>query len=281
MEIFRKIEQTKDALKKLRTGGGSIGFVPTMGALHKGHLDLVSLARQENDFVVCSIFVNPIQFNNPSDLVKYPRTFERDVELLRSAGCDLLFYPDTLEMYPQPETKVYDFGQLDIVMEGKFRPGHFNGVAIVVKKLFDIVEPERAYFGEKDFQQLAIIKALVKIEHIKVDVVSCPTTREPDGLAMSSRNMRLSPEQREKAPVIFQTLVKAGEIYREKGPGIARRWVKHIFENEPLANLEYFEIADLVSLEPVEDHTIKDEVVGCIAVCFGDVRLIDNMIFKL
>lgn len=281
MEIFSKIEQIKNALIKFRTGGGSIGFVPTMGALHKGHLDLLSRARKENNFVVCSIFVNPIQFNNPSDLAKYPRTFERDVELLRSAGCDFLFYPDALEMYPQPETKVYDFGLLDKVMEGKFRPGHFNGVAIVVKKLFDIVEPDRAYFGEKDFQQLAIIKAMVKIEHIDVDIVSCPTTREPDGLAMSSRNMRLSPEQREKAPVIFQTLVKAGEIYRKEGPGKARQWVKHIFDHEPLANLEYFEITDPESLEPIGDHTLKDEVIGCIAVCLGDVRLIDNLIFKL
>ncbi|HFB61616.1 MAG TPA: pantoate--beta-alanine ligase, partial [Bacteroidetes bacterium] len=196
MKKFTTIKETKEYLSGQKAAGKTIGFVPTMGALHEGHLELMRRARKENDLLVVSIFVNPIQFNNPDDLKKYPRTLEDDMEKLKSVDCNVLFAPDAAEMYPEKVTTQYDFGELDKVMEGKFRPGHFNGVAVVVKKLFDIVQPHRAYFGEKDFQQLAIIKKLVEMENIPVEIVPCPIVRDPAGLAMSSRNRLLTPEQR-------------------------------------------------------------------------------------
>jgi pantoate--beta-alanine ligase len=280
MKIINSIKQTRDEVDELRKGGKTIGFVPTMGALHQGHLALVKRARKENDHVVCSIFVNPIQFNNPSDLLKYPRTLERDIDLLVSVGCDMLFNPDEKEMYPESETRVYDLGDLDKLMEGKFRPGHFNGVAIVVKKLFDIVLPDRAYFGEKDYQQLAVIKALVRIEQLDVKIVQCPTEREPDGLAMSSRNVRLTSVHRAKAPMIYQTLLKAKEMLHSNPPSKIKSWVENAFNNEPEARLEYFEIADAETLMPVSDNDADKKLVGCIAVFFGEVRLIDNVVFN-
>jgi pantoate--beta-alanine ligase len=280
MKIVKSIKQTRDEVDELRKGGKTIGFVPTMGALHQGHLALVKRARNENDHVVCSIFVNPIQFNNPTDLLKYPKTLDRDIELLLSVGCDVLFYPDEKEMYPEPETRFYDLGDLDRVMEGKFRPGHFNGVAIVVKKLFDIVLPDRAYFGEKDFQQLAVIKTLVRNEQLDVKIVPCPTEREPDGLAMSSRNVRLTSDHRAKAPMIYQTLLKAKEMLHSAPLSQIKGWVESVFENEPEARLEYFEIADAETLLPVSDNDGDTKLVGCIAVFFGEVRLIDNVVFN-
>lgn len=261
--------------------GRQIGFVPTMGALHRGHLELVKRAVNENDVVVCSIFVNPIQFNNPDDLKKYPRTFESDIEMLESMGCHYVFYPDTQEMYPEPETHTYDFGQLDKVMEGRYRQGHFNGVAIVVKKLFDIVLPHRAYFGEKDFQQLTIIKALVKMEKMDVEIVPCPTVRENDGLAMSSRNMRLTPEQRAQAPLIYQSLLKAKQQYMTQPAEVVKAALEKTINRHPLMKLEYFEIADTDTLEPVTGLKPQKPVVACIAVHMGEIRLIDNMLFNL
>ncbi len=261
--------------------GKSIGFVPTMGALHNGHLMLVEQALAENDLVVCSIFVNPIQFNNPADLEKYPRTFEKDSTLLEAIGCDVVFYPDVAEMYPEPVTHTYDFGLLDKVMEGRYRAGHFNGVAIVVKKLFDIVRPHKAYFGEKDFQQLAVIKALVKMEAMDIRIVPCPIVRETDGLAMSSRNVRLSAAQRKEAPLIYQTLIKASELCKTQSVERVIDQVTRIINANPEMELEYFEISNPETLVPVRDNNPNGRVVACIAVFMGQVRLIDNMIFNL
>lgn len=264
-----------------RKEGKKLGFVPTMGALHQGHLELVKQAVRENDIAVCSIFINPIQFNNPDDLKKYPRTFKRDSELLEKEGCHVIFHPTVEEMYPGPVEKGYDFGNLDKVMEGKFRQGHFNGVAVVVKKLFDMVMPHRAYFGEKDYQQLAIIKALVKMENLNVEIVPCSIVREDDGLAMSSRNVRLSPEQRHHAPRIYKTLAKARDLYPVSSVAEVKQEVINAINEEPLINLEYFEISDTETLEPITDKKPEKAVIACIAVHMGDVRLIDNMLFNL
>jgi pantoate--beta-alanine ligase len=210
MITFSKIVDTQTFLYQQKTNGLKIGFVPTMGALHEGHLELMRRAKQENDILVASIFVNPIQFNNKEDLKKYPRNLNRDAELLKSVGCDVLFAPDTKEMYPEGQiSKSYDFGDIEHVMEGSSRPGHFNGVGVVVSRLFEICIPHNAYFGEKDFQQLAIIKKLVDIENTRVNIVPCAIVREADGLAMSSRNVRLTDHEREIAPFIYQTLKMA------------------------------------------------------------------------
>ena len=263
-----------------RQGRKRLGFVPTMGALHRGHLELVKQAVRENDVVISSIFVNPIQFNNPDDLKRYPRTFESDSAMLEEEGCHAVFYPSVDEMYPGPVTKVYDFGNLDKVMEGRYRQGHFNGVAVVVKKLFDIVRPHRAYFGEKDFQQLAIIKALVKMENLDVEIIPCPIVREDDGLAMSSRNVRLSPDHRKHAPRIYETLLKAQSMYPNSSIAEVKEEVIRSIDEDPYMKLEYFEISDTRTLEPLTEKPRGKSAIGCIAVHLGDVRLIDNMIFN-
>ena len=214
MQLFSKITEIKEFLSFQKKNSLKIGFVPTMGALHEGHISLLEKAKKENDICVCSIFVNPIQFNNNEDLKKYPRNIESDILYLKSVGCDVLFLPSEEEMYPEPDKTIYDFNGLDKYMEGTFRPGHFNGVAVVVKKLFDIVEPNKAYFGEKDFQQLSIIKYLTKALELPVTIVPCTTMRENDGLAMSSRNKLLTPEERNIAPIIYQTLNSAKKNYK-------------------------------------------------------------------
>jgi pantoate--beta-alanine ligase len=280
MEILHTVDLMKSFSQKEREKGKRIGFVPTMGALHTGHLKLVEQAINENELVVCSIFVNPIQFNNPEDLKKYPRTLEQDLEKLETTGCHVVFYPSTTEMYPTPETKVYDFGLIDKVMEGRFRPGHFNGVAIVVKKLFDIVSPHKAYFGEKDYQQLAIIRELVKQENISTQIVACSTVREVDGLAMSSRNMRLSASQRLQAPQIFQLLQQASQLYPKKSIVEIKQLVEQTINNNPQMQLEYFELSDAETLNPVTESNYIKPIVACIAVYMGSIRLIDNIVFN-
>jgi len=280
MLTFDTIQSVKEFLSGKKREGKTTGFVPTMGALHEGHLELMRRAKKENDLLVVSVFVNPIQFNNPEDLEKYPRDLEKDKQLLESVGCDVLFAPGVSEMYPEKEvTEKFDFGKLEQVMEGAFRPGHFNGVAVVVKRLFNIIEPNKAYFGEKDFQQLAIIQKLTEMEKIPVTVVPCPIVRETDGLAMSSRNQRLTPEERKIAPFIYQTLKQAVELKNSMSPNEVKQWVIERFSDKPQFTPEYFEIADDQLLQPVSNWKDSEGVVGFIAVFLGKVRLIDNIRF--
>lgn len=278
MHISQKISETKAFLKIIRDKKISIAFVPTMGALHRGHLSLLEEARRNNDFVVCSIFVNPIQFNNKSDLENYPRDVQRDIRLLESAGCDFLFQPTESEMYPEPVTETFEFGNLDKVMEGKFRPGHFNGVAVVVKRLFEIVKPDRAYFGLKDFQQVAIIKRVVKDCEIPVEIIPCRTVREEDGLAMSSRNQLLTQEDRKQAVIIHEALTRVKDQVGSFTLEELKAQVLDLFGNFRNAKLEYFDIVDMYTLEPISSWTESKHVIACIAVYFGKVRLIDNII---
>ncbi len=280
MEILKTIISTLSFLQKAKAAHKSVGFVPTMGALHQGHLALVKRAKSENDIVIVSIFVNPIQFNNKEDLLKYPRTLEKDAAMLVSMGCDAIFAPDEKEMYPKPDNTVYDFGQLANVMEGKFRPGHFNGVAVVVKRLFDIVQPDKAYFGEKDYQQLQIIKSLVTQKNILVTIIPCPIVRETDGLAMSSRNMQLTAEERKEAPFIYQILQQAKAKANQLSPEELKNWVLQQIASNALLTAEYFEIVDTTTLLPITFWKESVHSIGCIAVFLGKVRLIDNIGLK-
>lgn len=268
-------EKLKDFRKK-----GSVGFVPTMGALHNGHLSLVEKAVAENPVVVASIFVNPTQFNDPNDLKRYPRNLEADLKLLEPTGCHLVFAPDAQEIYPEPDTRKFNFGHLEQVMEGKHRPGHFNGVAQVVSKLFEMVIPDQAYFGLKDFQQLAIIQKMVKTLGMEVKVVPCPIVREESGLAMSSRNELLSAEERENAVLIFKTLLWAKNLAGTKSVRELENEVIETINKNPFLNVEYFEIVDFESLQPVENWKKKGKKIACIAVFCGKVRLIDNIVLN-
>jgi pantoate--beta-alanine ligase len=281
MEIFSAIRAIRKYLSKERKNGKSIGFVPTMGALHEGHISLIRRSIGENDLTVCSIFVNPIQFNNKKDLNNYPRTIANDVEMLEKTGCNIVFIPGEEEIYPNGETVSVgiNLGYLDKILEGKFRPGHFRGVAIIVKKLFEIIEPGKAYFGKKDFQQLLVISALVSKYNMPVKIVPCDIIREPDGLAMSSRNLRLTAEERLIAPLIFETLSamkeKAGTMPVKK----LREWaVKKIVEN-PAFVVDYIEISDKDTLLPLRDWGTKEKAIVLAAVNLNDVRLIDNVEF--
>ncbi|MDF9830759.1 pantoate--beta-alanine ligase [Parabacteroides sp. PF5-6] len=280
MKVIHTIADLKNYLLKERQNKKSVGFVPTMGALHAGHLSLVHACTKENDICVVSIFVNPTQFNDPRDLETYPRTLNKDLALLEPAGCDYVFVPRVEEMYPEPDTRVFDFGTIAEVMEGAHRPGHFNGVAQIVSKLFTFVEPDDAYFGEKDFQQIAIIRAMVRQLQMNVRIHACPILREPDGLAMSSRNVRLSDEQRQKAPLIARTLKESINFVPGKKVQEVIDFVVTTLNEEPVMRVEYFEIVDGYSLESVRDWSESDYIVGCITVYCGEVRLIDNMTYK-
>lgn len=277
MKIVSKIQDLKGYLAQERLDNRRIGFVPTMGALHAGHLSLVKRCVDENDICVVSVFVNPTQFNDKKDLETYPRTLEKDCELLQAAGCDYVFAPSVEEMYPEPDTRVFDFGKVMQVMEGARRPGHFNGVAQVVSKLFYIVEPDNAYFGEKDFQQIAVIRAMVKQLGLPVKINDCPILREADGLAMSSRNTRLTPELRQKAPLIARTLKESANFAPAKGVQEVIDFVVNTINQEPDMEVEYFEIVDGNTLESIKDWKDTDYLVGCITVYCGEVRLIDNI----
>ncbi len=282
MRTAQQIQPVRDYLHRFLATGRTIGFVPTMGALHKGHLSLVERARAENDITVVSIFVNPTQFNDPGDFERYPRIPEKDLNLLSGLlrETDLVFLPDAGEIYPEPDTRLFDFGGLDQHMEGAYRPGHFNGVAQVVTRLFSIVKPTRAYFGEKDFQQLSIISYVTRTRQIPVEIVPCPIVREPDGLAMSSRNVLLNPEQRKHAASISSSLFRARDMY----PAIPLKEVRERVIDElnrvPGMEVEYFEVVDdqhLIPLTTWKEHT---GMVGCVAVRLGKVRLIDNVRFS-
>lgn len=278
---YMKIVNTKKELRQLldadRDSGKTVGLVPTMGALHDGHLSLIERARKENDIVVVSVFVNPTQFNNPEDLRTYPRTIEADCAKMNEAGVDYAFVPTVEEMYPEPDTRVFDLGPVAEVMEGAMRPGHFNGVAQIVSKLFDIVKPDRSYFGEKDFQQIAVIRRMVEIEGFDIDIIDCPIKREADGLAMSSRNVRLNPEQRAIAPAIHKTLLSSVDWAKDHSVSDTIKYVVDEINSFPHMQVEYFQIVDGMTMQPVENWTDTDAPVGCVTVYCGDVRLIDNI----
>jgi pantoate--beta-alanine ligase len=279
MKIITRISALQEAIAGAGDSERKTGLVPTMGALHDGHLSLIRAAMKNGDLIVVSIFVNPTQFNNPGDLERYPRDLEADLDMLRNYPVDLVFAPPVEEMYPEKDTRIFDLAPLDSVMEGKFRPGHFNGVAQIVSKLFDAVKPHRAYFGQKDFQQLAIIRKLVSILNLDIEIVGCPIIREDDGLAMSSRNVLLTPRERSAAPLIYQTLLKAKNMKKQHSPGRIRDFVASAINGHPLMQLEYFEIVDDQNLMPVENWQGPQNKIGCIAVHLGDVRLIDNIYF--
>ncbi len=289
MQTITTVAVLTAAIQEAKQAHKTIGLVPTMGALHDGHLSLVNRARKENDLVVVSVFVNPIQFNNKEDLAKYPRTVEADCEKLASAGADIAFVPTVEEMYPEPVTTVYHFGPLEEVMEGPRRPGHFSGVAVVVRRLFDLAQPDRAYFGEKDFQQIAIIRNLLEQIKYPIELVPCPIVRADDGLALSSRNMRLSPEARAVAPTIYATLQQAVEMSDYEDVETVQLWVmdtlSSFHEVNPLKEglcfePEYFEIVNDTTLQPIADWDDSEGIVGCIAVWLDGVRLIDVIRFR-
>lgn len=280
MKVIQTIKELRTELKQFREEGKLIGFVPTMGALHEGHASLVRRAVAENDVVVVSVFVNPTQFNDSNDLVKYPRTLEADCRLLEKEGATLVFAPSVEEMYPEPDTRRFHYAPLDTVMEGKYRPGHFNGVCQIVSKLFLIVEPHYAYFGEKDFQQLAIIREMVVRLDMPVRIVGCPIVREEDGLALSSRNARLSAEDRIHALAISRTLFDSLTYSKTHTVAETQTFVeKAIAESEGL-ELEYFELVDGNTLQKISSWDETDYAVGCITVYCGEVRLIDNIKYK-
>ena len=268
-------------LAEERLAGKRIGFVPTMGALHNGHLSLVKNCIEANEICVVSIFVNPTQFSDNQDFVTYPRMLEKDCALLESMGCHYVFSPSVEEMYPEPDTRIVELGYITEVMEGAFRPRHFNGVVRIVSKLFDVVEPDHAYFGEKDFQQIAVIREMVRQLHFPVEIVSCPTIRDADGLALSSRNARLSAGHRQIAPAIAATLKESCSLALGTKVQDVIDWVVNTLNSEPLFRVEYFEIVDGKTLLPIGNWEESEEPIGCIAVFCGEVRLIDNVKYKL
>lgn len=279
MKIINKQFDLQTSIKACKQLGQQIGFVPTMGALHNGHLNLIKQARKENDIVVCSIFVNPIQFNNKEDLEKYPRMPEKDISLIKQY-CDICFMPSVEEMFPTPPTEQYNFGTLETVMEGAMRPGHFNGVGIIVGRLFHIVEPNKAYFGKKDFQQLVIIRRLVEMLNLPIEICPIEIARDNDGLALSSRNQRLSKEARKIAPFIYQTLVSAKQQIEYHSPKELEEWIIQQFTNNKNFKLEYVQIVDGNTLQQVTDYQSSNSIIICIAAWLDNIRLIDNIAIK-
>ncbi len=278
MKLARTIAELNLILDPFRAKKANVGFVPTMGALHAGHISLIKLAKAENEMVVCSIFVNPTQFNDPKDLERYPRPIEDDKHMLEAAGCDVLFMPAVKEMYPDGDysTLKDDFGTLDKVMEGISRPGHFAGMITIVNKLFMAVMPQNAYFGQKDFQQLSIVKNFIEKHTIPIRIIACPIVREADGLAMSSRNRLLNPDERKRAVIISQTLFKVKEMWSKTPVAEIKKFVEDVFTKEGYLKLIYFEIADTQTLQPIAGNA--KQAVACIAVFDGKIRLIDNVL---
>jgi pantoate--beta-alanine ligase len=279
MQVFHFKRELVDYLNNLRNLNKKVGLVPTMGALHQGHLSLLSYSLRENDITLATVFVNPSQFNDKNDLLNYPRTLENDIDMLARTKCDLVFCPEADEMYPEPDLRVFDFGTIGNVMEGLLRPGHFSGVAQIVTKFFDLIKPDKAYFGEKDFQQLAIIKYLVRELNYPVDIIACPIIREHDGLAMSSRNRLLSTGQRKSVPLISQTLFEAVKKKTQLNVEEIKKWVVEKINSDRNLKTEYFEIVDDMYLKPVSAWNEMSKKVGCIAVRVGNIRLIDNIRF--
>lgn len=278
MKVIRTVEELKSVVGALKAEGKSVGLVPTMGALHDGHVSLMEKARGDNDVVVVSVFVNPTQFNNPDDLRTYPRTEEADCARMRDAGVDIAFIPSVEEIYPEPDNRVFDLGKVAEVMEGAMRPGHFNGVAQIVSKLFRMVEPTRAYFGEKDFQQIAVIRRMVELEGFKLEIVDCPILREPDGLAMSSRNVRLDAVHRELAPAINRILRESIDFALTHNVEETERFVAGTINSTGDLETEYYQIVDSLTMQPVDPSARPCKgMVGCVTVYCGGVRLIDNI----
>ncbi len=275
MEVVTSIKELREHLEQLPAAG--IGFVPTMGALHAGHRSLVERARRENETVVVSVFVNPTQFNDKNDLKHYPRTPEADAQLLAEAGADFVLMPSVEEIYPEPDTRQFDFGLIDKVMEGATRPGHFNGVAQVVSRLFEIVKPARAYFGEKDFQQIAVIRAMVGQLQIPVEIVECAIVRGEDGLALSSRNQLLDAPHRAAAPHIYAVLREAVARSQSMTPAELKAWVTTEVERNELLRVIYYQSVDARTMQEVAAWSEAERIQGCIAVQAGEIRLIDNI----
>ncbi len=280
MKLVKTINELQAELDAFRKQGKRIGLIPTMGALHAGHASLVKRSVADNDVTVVSVFVNPTQFNDKNDLAKYPRNLEADCKLLEQVGASFVFAPAVEEMYPEPDTRQFSFAPLDTVMEGAFRPGHFNGVAQIVTKLFDAVQPDCAYFGEKDFQQLAIIREMVRQLGYKLTVVGCPIVREEDGLALSSRNARLSADERVNALNISKTLFSSRAYAADHTLAETKRYVEDSIAAAPGLRLEYYQIVDGNTLQPVANWDDSAYIVGCITVFCGEVRLIDNIKYK-
>ncbi|MCC6369455.1 MAG: pantoate--beta-alanine ligase [Bacteroidia bacterium] len=278
MLIYTKITELQAFLRLEMEKGQQIGFVPTMGALHQGHISLIQLSKKDCHLTVCSIFVNPTQFNDKGDLARYPRTPEEDTLLLEQSGCDVLFMPGVQEMYPTQNAINFDFGHLDKILEGKHRPGHFNGVAQVVKRFFEIVQPHKAFFGSKDYQQVMIVKALVKQMNSPIEIVACPILREPDGLAMSSRNVLLSAEERAIAAHIPRLMQQAKELFKKEGISAAKRFISEQTGHYPLMRLDYYEWCNANTLQILSEKEIGTNAVSLIAVFVGKIRLIDNLI---
>lgn len=280
MKLIHTVSCLQKELADRKKEGKTVGFVPTMGALHQGHVALVERSTAENEVSVVSIFVNPTQFNDKNDLLKYPRTLDADCELLEKTGNAIVFAPEVKEVYPEPDTRQFEFGSPANVMEGQFRPGHFNGVAQVVSRLFDIVKPDCAYFGEKDFQQLAIIRLLVEQLQLNIRIVACPIVRETDGLAMSSRNTRLNQKQRQEAASISQVLFESRRIRDHYPVPDLKSWVIAQLNRMPDFKVEYFDIVDGFTLQSIRYWEDTEYPVGCIAVFVGEVRLIDNVSYS-
>lgn len=280
MKLIHSIKELQSELAVHRERGANIGLVPTMGALHAGHVSLVERCVDENAVTVVSIFVNPTQFNDKNDLLKYPRTLEADCQLLEPVGVTIVFAPSVDEIYPEPDTRQFSYAPLDTVMEGAFRPGHFNGVCQIVSKLFDMVAPKRAYFGEKDFQQLAIIRAMVRQMEYPIEIIGCPIVREPDGLAMSSRNTRLSAEERITSLNISRILFESQEFAKSHTLAETKAMVEEGIAAVEGLRLEYFEIVDADTMQSVQEWSDANSIVGCITVFCGEVRLIDNIRYK-
>lgn len=279
MQVFNKNIELREFLTSMKSKNSTVGFVPTMGALHEGHLALMSQSIQENEFTVVSIFVNPTQFNNPEDLAKYPRTLEADIEKMTTLSDKIIVFAPTVEDIYEGKTTAesFDYDGLEHQMEGKFRPGHFDGVGTIVKRLFEIITPTKAYFGEKDFQQLQIVKKLVAKNHIPVEIIGCPIHREPSGLAMSSRNERLSSTERKEAAIIYTILKEVKEKFQTQNTDLVEDWVKNEFKKYPLFELEYFAIADESTLLPITFKEKSKNYRAFIAVFVNNIRLIDTI----
>lgn len=277
MQIIYTISDLRKCVEDVRRKNQIIGFVPTMGALHQGHISLIEQSKKNTDVTICSIFVNPTQFNDPKDYEKYPVKTAEDIEQLRQANCDIVFIPSVEEVYPQKDEHVYDLGSMDKLLEGRFRPGHFNGVASVVKRLFEMTTPDKAFFGEKDFQQLLIVKELVRRNQIPVEIIGCPIVREADGLAMSSRNIRLSQQERKIAGNINKILFSIKENYHKKSLQDTKEEALASIAMFNEFRLDYLEIVDRKTLLSLQNWTDADEIIVCVALFIGEVRLIDNM----